>query len=256
MNSNSETNSSIRLSQLNPELKDRLTKFDTGNDGALSIEEALQGLVALQKQSNNYKKMVYLLIPILILLLVSMLGINILANNLTKDIQSSNNSNNFVPILSNKNGDIVNVNTYSENIDFLYFLSNFDAESLSSISSLSFDRLILPINGIIIDGIKNATTKISISTAHIWFSLDSDGNTSIDYVSTVNGFNQQVYHIVSENLNRISNDILLQKTSNLQTVIKSRDNRDTTIKIVRAEVKPQTRGIGGFKCGRVSNCYG
>ena len=33
-------------------------QFDTTNDGELSLEEAIQGLVALQKQSNNYKKMV------------------------------------------------------------------------------------------------------------------------------------------------------------------------------------------------------
>ena len=55
-------NNTVRLSVLNPALRERVEKFDTGNDGELDINEAIQGLITLQKQSNNYKKMIWLLI--------------------------------------------------------------------------------------------------------------------------------------------------------------------------------------------------
>ncbi len=58
----------VRLDSLNPQVRERVEKFDTGNDGELDINEAMQGLIALQKQSNNYKKMIWMLIPILSLI--------------------------------------------------------------------------------------------------------------------------------------------------------------------------------------------
>jgi hypothetical protein len=78
----------IRLSVLNPQVRERVEKFDTGNDGELDINEAMQGLIALQKQSNNYKKMIWLLIPVLCMVLAGSFGTTILAINLTKDIIS------------------------------------------------------------------------------------------------------------------------------------------------------------------------
>ena len=75
---------SVRLSVLNPQVRERVEKFDTGNDGELDINEAMQGLIALQKQSNNYKKMIWMLIPILSLMIAATFGTTILAINLTK----------------------------------------------------------------------------------------------------------------------------------------------------------------------------
>ena len=79
-------NNTVRLSVLNPALRERVEKFDTGNDGELDINEAIQGLITLQKQSNNYKKMIWLLIPVLCLVLAGSFGTTILAINLTKEI--------------------------------------------------------------------------------------------------------------------------------------------------------------------------
>ena len=59
MNS-SNSKQGIRLSVLNSAVRERVEKFDTGNDGELDINEAMQGLITLQKQSNNYKKMIWL----------------------------------------------------------------------------------------------------------------------------------------------------------------------------------------------------
>ena len=85
---NSEMRSGVRLSTLNPQVREKLVKFDTANDGELSIEEAIQGLVTLQKQSNNYKRMLYLIVPLMMIMLACVLGVNILAIQLTKDLQA------------------------------------------------------------------------------------------------------------------------------------------------------------------------
>lgn len=37
--------------------------------GEFTIEEAIQGLVALQKQSNNYKRMLYFIVPLMTIIL-------------------------------------------------------------------------------------------------------------------------------------------------------------------------------------------
>ena len=94
---------SVRLSVLNPQVRERVEKFDTGNDGELDINEAMQGLIALQKQSNNYKKMIWMLIPILSLMIAATFGTTILAINLTKDIKSSTIEGN-IPVLKTYSG--------------------------------------------------------------------------------------------------------------------------------------------------------
>ena len=46
----------VRLDTLNPQVRERVEKFDIGNDGELDINEAMQGLITLQKQSNTIKR--------------------------------------------------------------------------------------------------------------------------------------------------------------------------------------------------------
>ncbi len=95
---------SVRLSTLNPALRERVEKFDTCNDGELDINEAIQGLITLQKQSNNYKKMIWLLIPVLCMVLAGSFGTTILAINLTKEVKSSTIEGN-IPVLKTTNGE-------------------------------------------------------------------------------------------------------------------------------------------------------
>jgi hypothetical protein len=83
----------ISLDDLNPQVRERVQKFDTGNDGELDINEAIQGLIALQKQSNNYKKMIWLLIPVLCFVLAGSFGTTILAINLTREFKIDSGSN-------------------------------------------------------------------------------------------------------------------------------------------------------------------
>ena len=79
----------IQLEQLNVDLRKKLGKFDTSNDGTLSNEELVQAVVTLQKQSDNYKKMMWILIPILFFTLAAVFATTILAIKLTKDTYSS-----------------------------------------------------------------------------------------------------------------------------------------------------------------------
>jgi hypothetical protein len=110
----------IRLSTLNPQVRERVEKFDTGNDGELDINEAMQGLIALQKQSNNYKKMIWMLIPILSLMIAATFGTTILAINLTKDIKSSTIEGN-IPVLKTTNGETLSVYNTMEHTHFSEF---------------------------------------------------------------------------------------------------------------------------------------
>lgn len=264
MSSNSDTKSSIRLSQLNPQLKDRLTKFDTGNDGELSIEEALQGLVTLQKQSNNYKKMLYLIIPIIILTLGSMLGVNILAINLTKDLQSQQSSITSNPVLVDRNNKAIQVEVVDNNYDFISFLSVASIDDLNKLNQIQFnsqiDTLNLAITSLYLENLQNDTTTIIISTPYVWFSLTSDGNYNINYnswISSNDSFNQKIYHIVSEGLNRMSTSLIQSKlvNNNLDKImIKQKDDKKVKITIQK-DFHPTTRGIGGFGCGKRA-CYG
>jgi hypothetical protein len=54
-----KNNTSVRLDDLNPVVRERVQKFDTRNDGELDIHEAMSGIITLQKQSNNYKKTMF-----------------------------------------------------------------------------------------------------------------------------------------------------------------------------------------------------
>ena len=61
--------------------------------------------------------MIYILAPIMVLMIASIFGVNMLALKLTKDLQStSSDSGN---ILTNKAGDVLATSSYSEKINFM-----------------------------------------------------------------------------------------------------------------------------------------
>ncbi len=83
---------SISITDLNPELQKKVKKFNTSNDGELTLNEAIQGLVTLQKQSTNYKKTIWMLIPVLIGLVASTFGTTMLAFKLNQQTQVQGSS--------------------------------------------------------------------------------------------------------------------------------------------------------------------
>ena len=84
-----EKSHSVHLEDLNPEISKKLQKFNTSSDGQLSLEEAVQGLITLQKQSNNYKRTLWLMAPVMILLILATFGTSIASIKLTQQMQVS-----------------------------------------------------------------------------------------------------------------------------------------------------------------------
>jgi hypothetical protein len=240
----------IRLSMLNPELRKKVEKFDTLNDGALTIEEALQAIIALQKQSNNYKRTVYLLIPLMLLTLVGVLGINILSIYLTKDMKVNSSG-----VLTNNNGNIVQTKVLEEQTTLFSLLTTSDLETLYTMTSIQIDDMLIPVQGIYVKGANNETTTVLISTPYVWFQVDNNGAfyvelNIVDYVA--NEFAQNVYHVISTNLQTFQTKLVLASTDQAFNIKTTRDNIKIMIKPETR--KHETRGIGGFSCGRVIRC--
>jgi len=127
----------IRLSVLNPEISRKLNKFNTTSDGSLTLEQAIQGLIALQKQSNNYKKMVYIMLPILVCLVASIFGVTLLAIKLSKEVQVNSSSS-----LTTMSGDLVRVGLETATTDLFDIVWN-----PMKIGSLDY----ISVNGTILD---------------------------------------------------------------------------------------------------------
>lgn len=139
--------SSIRLSVLNPKVRERVEKFDTENDGELDINEAMQGLIALQKQSNNYKKMIWLLIPVLCMVLAGSFGTTLLAINLTKEIKSSIIEGN-IPVLKTTNGETISIYNTMEHTHFSEFQEKQSSEMNLLPQFIQIDSLKLKASGV------------------------------------------------------------------------------------------------------------
>lgn len=164
---------SVRLSVLNPAIRERVEKFDTANDGELDIQEAIQGLVALQKQSNNYKKMVWFLIPVLCMVLAGSFGTTILAINLTKDVQQHSG------LLTSK-ADNTPIRTVSAVSKDLMFSSLF-SEDYNQITKLHFGSTTLNVNEIYQVTLSDDTKTVYVNSDMLYFGLNQTGSYLINY---------------------------------------------------------------------------
>jgi hypothetical protein len=101
----------IQLEDLNVDLRSKFAKFDVNNDGKLTNENLVQGIVTLQKQSDTYKKTLWFFaLPLFVVLLGCILGVSIGAIKLTKDSFVKNSQ------LIDSSGKTV-VTGYSEDFD-------------------------------------------------------------------------------------------------------------------------------------------
>ena len=115
INYENSSKNSIELSSLNQAVKERLEKFDTKNDGTLDIEEAMEGLVTLQKKSNRYKRMLWFLIPAICLFLLGTFGSTMLALNLTKEVKQDNG------LLTSSKSSVPIRTMVAESVDNMYY---------------------------------------------------------------------------------------------------------------------------------------
>ena len=166
---------SIRLSALNPSVREKLSKFDVSNDGELEIEEALSAIITLQKQSNNYKKMLYLAFPLMAILLVCMLGINILSIKLTKEVEVKHG---ISPILSDTSGRVLSTATYSNNLNMIEWIYNIN-KNVNTLQSISFGDTSLKLIGSSINKNNNNTTITLITSNNMYITVNSNMSYSI-----------------------------------------------------------------------------
>lgn len=193
-----KSKNSIRLSVLNPQVRERVEKFDTGNDGELDINEAMQGLIALQKQSNNYKKMIWMLIPVLSLMIAATFGTTILAINLTKDINQNDG------ILTSKvdNTPIRTVEATSKDLMYSSLFSN----DYNQISKLHFGSMTLDVNSIYQYIEQDNTKTVYVNSDMIFLGLNQTGSFMVKYNQgyETNPMAQKLYQIINDSFSEVS----------------------------------------------------
>ncbi len=198
---------SIRLSVLNPEVRERIQKFDTGNDGELDIMEAIQGLVALQKQSNNYKKTLWFLIPVICLVIAASFGSTILAINLTKDI----NQNEGILTSKVSNTPIRTVEATSKDSMFSSLFSN----DYNQITKLHFGSVTLNVNDIYQYTEQDTTKTVYVNSEMIFLGLNQTGSFVIQYKQGYehNPIAQRLYQSINSSFSEVSMVIEYYRTT-------------------------------------------
>lgn len=132
---------SIRLSTLSPHTREYVKKFDSDNDGSISVDQALASLLKVQEESNSYKKKLYTLIPMFFVLLACMFGVTVGAIHLTKDLYVKND------VLTTSSGTPVKV--AQETFGFNIYLTLFSKIGIASqLQSLNIGDISFPIVGI------------------------------------------------------------------------------------------------------------
>lgn len=153
----SENKNSVRLSAMNVDIRSKLSKFDTTNEGELNMEDMMHAIVTLQKQSNNYKRLLYIILPIMVIMIASIFGTTILAINLTKDIKTNSDG-----LLVNANsGNVVSTSQAMKYNLFNEWLNSGDQNALREIHALELENMILPVQSVFVNTKNNDTTIIT-----------------------------------------------------------------------------------------------
>jgi hypothetical protein len=194
---NSEKRQGVRLSTLNPQVRERVEKFDIANDGELDITEAMQGLITLQKQSNNYKKMIWMLIPVLSLMVAATFGTTILAINLTKEINQNDG------ILTSK-VDNTPIRTVEATSKDLMFSSLFSSD-YNMITKLHFGNVVLNVNDIYQHTEQDNTKTVYVNSDMLFLGLNQTGSYMIQYNQgyETNPMAQKMYQVVNNSFSEV-----------------------------------------------------
>lgn len=134
-------NSSVRLSTFNVDLRSKFAKFDSSNQGELSVDDMIHAIVTLQKQSNNYKRLLYIILPLMFIMIACIFGTTILANNLTKELSVNQDG----LLVNSKSSSAVYTNQAVEYLSFAEWLQSNDPNDLRSIRALELPNMILPV---------------------------------------------------------------------------------------------------------------
>ena len=160
----------IQLEDLNVDIRNKLAKFNTSNSGKLTTEELLQAAITLQKQSNNYKRMLYLMIPVMLFMIASMFGTTILAINLTKDLKINSNG----LLVGTINNEVISTSTAVNYTSLQDWLTSDNPNALKEIHALEFPNMILPVQHVYVNS-ENSTTTIVLE--HMYINIDFSNET-------------------------------------------------------------------------------
>jgi hypothetical protein len=188
-----KSNHSVRLDDLNPVVRERVQKFDTRNDGELDIHEAMSGIITLQKQSNNYKKTMYVIASVLLVTLLCMFGINVLAIHITRDVKSSTLEGN-IPVLKTTSGETLSVYNTMEHTHFSDFQEKQSSDYNLLPQFIQIDSLKMKASGVFQS--QNATYTLTDFGTFI-----SDVNTGLSFLPFDQFLNSKIIQEISTYVN-------------------------------------------------------
>ena len=164
-------------------------------------------------------------------MLACVLGVNILAIQLTKDLRTSTMTGNSV--LTNTHGKVVATSTYSNSVDLLDWLMYYD---VSNMEHIQIDDFSTKVNSLYLEEQTNIT-RFYINTNMLYFYIGSDGTYDIDFNEgyNTNRFALKVIDVVEQELKNIQERIIGLQS---KTIV-SMDRRSITNPIIKVIVKEQ-----------------
>jgi len=169
--------SSIPITSLHENYQPKLRKFNTTNDGHLTLEQAVQGLITLQKQSNNYKRMLWLLIPVLIGLIAATFGTTMAAFKINQQTQVVNSE------LLAMDGQVIRTSNMFLPKEDLF--TTVLGDNAANVRSIIADTYYVEVNGVV----QNTDSQGKILSAIVltpYFSLTVDGTDRNNIVASIN----------------------------------------------------------------------
>jgi hypothetical protein len=203
-----------------------------------------------------------------------MLGVNILAINITKELKTNDTSGSN--LLVDKNNNPIMVSSYGKNLDLFSFLSQAGIDTYTDISTLQFGgfddipTLIMPITSVLINNtISNSTNMGSTVTVLFnqgWFSLTSSCSEDTSCILTYaletdikNDAIRKIELIIDASLkaliddwNTLSFKTVTQPRNSIQSSLKtskpkpSKPKTTVIVKIQSQPVVPAPCAAGGF----------
>jgi hypothetical protein len=151
----SDKHSSVRLSAMNVDIRSKVAKFDTNNQGELTVEDMMHAIVTLQKQSNNYKRILYIVFPIMLIMILSIFGTTMLALSLTKELKTGNAG----MLVNAKTNEVVSTGRAVNYFTFEEWMQSGNPDDLRNINALELKNMILPIQTVFVG--QNSTTFVT-----------------------------------------------------------------------------------------------
>ena len=145
----------VRLSTLSVDVRNKLAKFDASNEGELSVEDLMHAVVTLQKQSNNYKRILYIVFPIMLIMIASIFGTTMLALSLTKELKTGSEG----MLVNAKTNEVISTGQAAKYYTFVEWMQSGNPDDLRNVNALELKNMILPLQTVFVG--QNSTTFVT-----------------------------------------------------------------------------------------------